>query len=185
MAFLVPPDNTPQTPEEKAEVQRRTKWVELEWGYGHLQGTKPQTLAYGLTDSPVGLAAWILEKFYTWSDLQGKDIEHIYTKDELLTNICIYWFTNTINSSVHYYLEMRRNPAKNFSGQYISVPCGFAVFKHELAKYPKSWLARSCNVVHYSEFDFGGHFAALETPKALADDITKFFRPLRQITSKL
>jgi len=154
----------------------------MEGGYSRIQSTKPQTLGSGLSDSPVGLASWILEKFYKWSDLKDNNIESVYTKDELLTNICIYWFTNTINSSIHYYLERLRKP---FTGIFIPVPTGYIQFKHEIARPPKSWLERGCNLVHFSEYDFGGHFAALETPKILVNDLVKFFGPLRNIPSKL
>jgi len=185
LAFISPPDNIPQTDEEKIFVKKSEEWMNNEGGYSHVHGTKPQTLGYGLSDSPVGLAAWILEKWETWSDHgEKKSIEDVFSKDEILTNICIYWFTNTINSSLYYYLEVRSNPRLNRGvGEFVSVPCGFALFPKEIRGVPpKSWVSRGCNLVHWSVFDKGGHFAAMEQPKELVEDIRAFFRKLRPPT---
>jgi pimeloyl-ACP methyl ester carboxylesterase len=146
-----------------------------ETGYQWIQGTKPQTLAYGLNDSPAGLAAWIVEKFRTWSDCGG-DVEKRFTKDQLLTNITIYWVTQTINSSTRLYYEARHHPWRP-PGR-IEAPTGFAAFPGELARPPREWAERVYNIKRWTVMPSGGHFAAMEEPKLLADDIRAFFRDL-------
>ncbi len=163
---------------EKGLLQEREAWREAEGGYSHIQGTKPQTLSYGLNDSPAGLAAWIVEKFRTWSDCDG-EVERIYTKDELLTNVTIYWATQTINSSTRLYYESQHNPWRFEPGQRIQVPCGVAVFPKELSHPPREWAERSYNVQRWTVMPRGGHFAALEEPEMLVEDIRAFFRPMR------
>ncbi|HVU12393.1 MAG TPA: epoxide hydrolase [Phototrophicaceae bacterium] len=156
------------------EVQQ---WSADEGAYGSLHRTKPQTLAYGLNDSPVGLAAWIIEKFRSWSDCDG-EIERRYSKDELLTNLTIYWATQTINSSVRIYYENRllllKEPARH-----IDVPVGFALFPKDLLQPPREWVERTANVQRWTKMPRGGHFAALEEPELYADDIRVFFRQFR------
>jgi hypothetical protein len=164
---------------ERAFNDERGRWREAEGGYAHIQGTKPQTLGYGLNDSPAGLAAWILEKFRSWSDCEG-DIARCYTKDELLTNITIYWVTETINSSIRIYYERNKDPWNLALGERITVPCGLAVFPKDLNRPPQEWAERSYNVRRWTEMPRGGHFGALEEPQLLADDLRAFFRPLRQ-----
>ncbi len=146
-----------------------------ETGYQWIQGTKPQTLAYGLNDSPAGLAAWIVEKFRTWSDCGG-DVEKRFTKDQLLTNVTIYWVTQTINSSTRLYYEARHHPWRP-PGR-IEAPTGFASFPGELARPPREWAERVYNIKRWTVMPSGGHFAAMEEPKLLADDIRAFFRDL-------
>ncbi len=171
-------DSSPQNDEEKAYLASAAQWQNAEAGYQRIQGTKPQTLAYGLTDSPAGLAGWITEKWRSWSDCDG-EIEKRFTKDEILTNISIYWFTGTINSSTRYYQEAFSNPALNRFTEWIETPCGFSVFPEEIISAPRSWIERGCNVQQWSEHDRGGHFAAMEEPELLAQDVRDFFRPLR------
>jgi pimeloyl-ACP methyl ester carboxylesterase len=144
----------------------------------HIQGTKPQTLAYALNDSPGGLAAWIVEKFRRWSDCDG-DVERCYTKDELLTNITIYWVTETINSSMRIYYERSHDAWNLAPGERIAVPCGVAAFPKDLNRPPREWAERSHNVQQWTEMPRGGHFAALEEPELLVQDLRAFFRPLR------
>jgi pimeloyl-ACP methyl ester carboxylesterase len=168
---------TSLTEEEKKYLAAYEKFRHEEAGYQAIQGTKPQTLAYGLNDSPAGLAAWIVEKFRTWSDCGG-DVEHRFTKDQLLTNITIYWVTETINSSTRLYYEFRHNPWRLDKGTRIETPTGIAVFPGELTLPPKSWAERAYNVKRWTVMDRGGHFAAMEEPKLLADDIRAFFRGL-------
>jgi pimeloyl-ACP methyl ester carboxylesterase len=163
---------------EKAFLEKRADWREAEGGYSHIQGTKPQTLAYGLNDSPAGLAAWIVEKFRTWSDCGG-DVERRFTKDELLTNITIYWATQTINSSTRLYYENQRTPWNFSRDERIQVPCAIALFPQDLSHPPKEWAERCYNVHRWTEMPRGGHFAALEEPDLLVEDIRAFFRPLR------
>lgn len=144
-------------------------------GYAILQATRPQTLSYSLTDSPVGQLAWIVEKFKEWTDPTAGLPEEAVDLDFLLTNVSIYWLTATAGSSARIYKESAGNwgaPAP-----YSSVPTGFAVFPKDLSI--RSMVKRQYNIVHWSEFDRGGHFAALEAPDLLMDDIQLFFRGLR------
>jgi pimeloyl-ACP methyl ester carboxylesterase len=160
---------------EKAHLNQREKWQQAEGGYSHIQGTKPQTLSYGLNDSPAGLAAWIVEKYRTWSDCGG-DVESRFTKDELLTTITIYWITQTISSSTRMYYENQRQVWSLKSGERVQVPSGIALFPQEISRPPREWAERSYNVCRWTEMPRGGHFAALEEPELLAQDIRAFFR---------
>jgi len=169
---------TPPTDEERAFLHAAQEWSASEGGYQHLQATKPQTPAFALTDSPVGLAAWIVEKFHDWGDCRG-DIETRFSKDDLLTNIAVYWFTGTIGSSMRLYYESRRAPFQFAAGDRVRVPCGFARFPLEDPFPPRSWVERGYDVQRWSELPSGGHFAAMEEPQMLAADIRAFFRPLR------
>lgn len=153
-------------------------WWQSEGGYAHVQRTKPQTLAYALTDSPAGLAAWIVEKFREWGDCDG-DVEKRFSKDELLTNVTLYWVTETIHSSTRLYHESARRPLHFGNGARIQVPCGVAKFLKEAPFPPREWVERCYDVQRWTEFPRGGHFAALEEPESLASDIRAFFRPLR------
>ncbi|WP_397452860.1 epoxide hydrolase family protein [Pseudomonas sp. NA-150] len=168
----------PITAEEQAFLQTAAAWRDAEGAYGHIQGTKPQSLAVGLNDSPAGLAAWILEKFHGWSGFDG-DIEQGFGLDELLTNLSVYWFTGSIGSSFRMYLEGRARPLHLASGQRILPPLGVAQFPHELPMPPRSWIERCFNVQRWTMMPHGGHFAAMERPQDLAEDIRAFFRPFR------
>ena len=159
-------------------LQAQESWSQAEGGYGHLQATKPQTLAFGLNDSPAGLAAWIIEKFRDWSDCDG-DVERRFSQDELLTNAMIYWTTKTIHSSMRLYYEARKRPLHFKAGEKVRAPCGVARFSKEAPFPPREWVERGYNVQRWSEFPVGGHFAAMEEPELLAADIREFFRPLR------
>ena len=163
---------------ERAHIQARDRWWEAEAGYVHIQASKPQTLAYGLNDSPAGMAAWIVEKFRTWGDCGG-DVERRFTKDQLLTNVTIYWVTQTINSAARLYYEFFHNPWRFHQGERVQVPCGIAAFPGEITPGPREWAERCFNVQRWTEMPSGGHFAALEEPELLAEDIRAFFRPLR------
>jgi microsomal epoxide hydrolase len=162
---------------ERRWQERRAQWNREESGYSHIQGTRPQTLAYGLNDSPVGLAGWIIEKFRAWSDCHG-EIESVFTKDELLTNVMIYWVTQTINSSTRLYYETSHQRAEPVAGR-VEVPTGVAVFPAEIPVPPRSLAQRLYNIQRWTEMKAGGHFAALEQPQALVQDIRAFFRLLR------
>ena len=166
------------TAEEKAYLEELRRWEREETGYQWIQGTKPQTLAYGLTDSPVGLAAWIAEKFRTWSDCGG-DIERRFSKDELLTNVMLYWVTGAINSSFWPYYARRHEPWPIPDGQRIPVPTAYAAFPAEILHPPRKWAERAYNITRWTEMPAGGHFAALEEPEALVADVRAFFRSLR------
>ena len=151
------------------------KWVSQEGAYMSIQSTKPQTLAYGLSDSPVGLAAWIIEKFRAWSDCNG-DLRQIFSEDELLTNIMIYWVTNTIGSSANmYYENMHSLPSMGP----IKVPTGIALFPADILLPPREWAERNLNITRWTLMPRGGHFTAMEEPEPLADDIRAFYRPFR------
>jgi microsomal epoxide hydrolase len=148
-----------------------------ETGYQQIQGTKPQTLGVGLNDSPAGLAAWIVEKFRTWSDCGG-DVESRFSKDELLTNITIYWVTETINSSTRLYYETMKAGRFGLADP-VRVPTGCAIFPKEIIRPPRRWAEAYYNVAQWTRFERGGHFAALEEPEALVDDMRSFFRKVR------
>jgi pimeloyl-ACP methyl ester carboxylesterase len=163
------------TPEEKVFLGDMEKFRTAETGYQWIQGTKPQTLAYGLNDSPAGLAAWIVEKFRTWSDCHG-NLESRFTKDQLLTNVMIYWITGSINSSTRLYYEARHHPWRLKPGTRIQTPAAVALFPGELARPPRHWAERVLNVKRWTPMLRGGHFAAMEEPKLLAEDIRAFFR---------
>ncbi|GHO99478.1 multidrug MFS transporter [Reticulibacter mediterranei] len=160
---------------ERDWLQQRAQLIQDESGYSHLHETRPQTLAYGLNDSPVGLASWIVEKFRTWSD---GEIESVFTKDELLTNIMIYWLTQTINSSIRLYYETAHQGYAAYAGR-IAVPTGIAMFRDEIPAPPRSLAERLYTIQRWTEMQAGGHFAALEQPQALVEDIRAFFRLLR------
>ncbi len=168
----------PLTDAERRFLEGRDKWRQEEGAYGHIQGTKPQTLSYGLNDSPAGLAAWIVEKFRAWSDCGG-DVETRFTKDELLTTLTIYWVTGTIGSSVRLYYENQRNPLIFQPGERLAVPFGFAKFPVEISFPPREWAERMFNVQRWTEMSTGGHFAAMEEPELLVEELRAFFRPLR------
>jgi len=149
-----------------------------ETGYQSIQGTKPQTLGYGLADSPAGLAAWIVEKFRTWSDCGG-DVEKRFTKDELLTNVMIYWVTNSITSSTRLYYETMKSGRFGPSTERVEQPTAGAIFPKELYRAPRAWADTAFNIQQWTKMPSGGHFAALEEPKRLVDDVRSFFRKLR------
>ncbi|WAX58395.1 epoxide hydrolase [Jatrophihabitans cynanchi] len=161
----------------RAELARRAELDREERGYSAIQRTKPQTLAFGLTDSPAGLAAWMLEKYRSWTDCGG-DLESVLTRDMVLRNIATYWFTATVASSARLYYESHRSGRSPLPDQYVSVPTACALFPKELWRPPRAWAERAYNVVRWTEHPKGGHFAAMEQPAALAEDLREFFGPL-------
>jgi microsomal epoxide hydrolase len=166
------------SPKELEALVDMGKFQEQETGYQRIQGTKPQTLGYGLNDSPAGMAAWIVEKFRTWSDCDG-DVESRFSKDELLTNITLYWATQTIGSSVRLYCETMRAGRFGPTSERIEVPTGAAIFPKEIYRPPRKWAEARYNLQHWTEMPSGGHFAALEEPAALVEDVRAFFRKVR------
>jgi pimeloyl-ACP methyl ester carboxylesterase len=165
-------------PEELERSQARSSFYNTaEAGYSAIQGTKPQTVGYALNDSPAGQAAWIVEKFRAWCDCNG-DPESVFTRDELLTNIMLYWVTETATSSARLYYESRNAPTSRPMGR-VEVPTGVAVFPYELFIAPRKWAEASYNLTHWTEMPRGGHFAAMEQPDLLVEDLRTFFRPLR------
>lgn len=171
-------DAAPVTGEEQAFLDQVAHWVEQQGAYARIQGTKPQSLAVGLNDSPAGLAAWLTEKFQAWSDC-GDDLEQVMSLDDLLTHLSVYWFTASIGSSMRLYLEGRKRPLHFTAGQKVLPPLGVARFAAELPMPPRSWVERVYNVQRWTELPQGGHFAAMECPQVLAQEIRDFFRPLR------
>tara|TARA_B100001765_G_scaffold144317_1_gene91760 strand:- start:3062 stop:4213 length:1152 start_codon:yes stop_codon:yes gene_type:complete len=163
---------------EKGMLQQREEWLANEGGYSHIQSTKPQTLSYGLNDSPAGLAAWIVEKYRRWSDCGG-DVESRFTKDELLTTVTIYWVTQSINSSIRLYYEAFSKAWNLGKDEKIQVPVAVAAFPSENTVPLREWSERGYNVQHWTDMPAGGHFAALEEPVKLVEDIRDFFRGLR------
>jgi len=176
--YLPPPPNP--TPAEKKYAEEIRQWAKEETGYIQIQGTRPQTLAYALTDSPAGLAAWIAEKFHVWTDHDG-DFETVVARDHLLANISLYWFTGAIGSSFWPYYERLHGPWPIPDGKTVDVPTGYAAFPREIRRPPRSIAEKSyTDLRHWTEMPKGGHFAAMEQPAALAEDVQRFFRPLRQ-----
>src|SRR5205807_2078619 len=172
-------NQSPDGDTAKAFLAELRAWWDLEGGYSHLQSTKPQTLGYALNDSPVGLAAWIIEKFRTWSDCVG-DVESIFTRDELLTNVMIYWVTQTASSSTRLYYETREQPIQLSPANYVKPPVAVALFPKEIPWPPRALAERGYNITRWTIMPKGGHFAAMEQPELLAQDLREFFRPLRQ-----
>ena len=160
---------------ELKRYKERAEWWQGENAYGNIQGSKPLTLAYALNDSPAGLAAWIVEKFRTWSDCGG-DIESRFSKDQLLTNIMLYWLTESMPSAVRLYYESRRSRRGN---PRTEVPTGIAVFPGEIFFSPRKWVETRYNVKQWTEMPRGGHFAAMEEPQLFVEDVRKLFRSLR------
>jgi microsomal epoxide hydrolase len=167
------------TADEARYGEELAAWLKEETGYQWIQGTRPQTLAYGLTDSPAGLAAWIMEKFRTWSDCDGLP-ENAISRDRMLANIALYWFTGAIGSSFWPYYARMHAPWPIPPGATIDVPTGHAAFPREIVRPPRSLAERMyTNIRRWTVMPQGGHFAAMEQPALLAGDVQAFFRPLR------
>jgi microsomal epoxide hydrolase len=166
------------SPEERKYLEELGRFLKEETGYQWIQGTRPQTLAYGLTDSPAGLAAWIAEKFQRWSDCGGV-IENAVRRDDLLANICLYWFSGAIGSSFWPYYVRMHSPWPIPEGRTVEVPVGYADFPKEILRPPRS-LAETTyrDIRRWTSLPRGGHFAALEQPEALAREIAAFFGAL-------
>ena len=167
------------TAEERVYLDQLNHFLKEETGYQWIQGTKPQTLAFGLSDSPAGLAAWIIEKFSTWSDCHG-DLESVFTKDQLLADITLYWLTGAIGSTFWPYYARMHGPWPIPDGRTVDVPMGYCQFPTEILRPPRSVASRLyTDIRRWSVMPKGGHFAAMEQPAALAEEVRAFFRPLR------
>ena len=175
-AGIVPAEDEP-SPEERTWREQTAAWRAEETGYSQIQGTRPQTLSYGLTDSPVGLLAWILEKFRAWSD-HDEDLWATFDRDQLLANVTLYWLTGTALSSARTYLEARRESPPFRPTERSEVPTAFARYPAEPWSAPRSALERSYRLVRWTEAPAGGHFAAMEQPRWFASDVAEFFRSL-------
>jgi pimeloyl-ACP methyl ester carboxylesterase len=190
----VGPGAAPLTQAEQALLAARARWHETEGGYAHLQRTRPQTLTYGLADSPVGLAAWILDKWWAWSDCGG-ELERRFTKDQLLTTVMLYWVTGTIGSSFRFHRDWVLGAASLAEawadraevpsgvvrplgpGERIRVPAAVALFDYPC---PREWAERAYGELRrFTDMPRGGHFPAMEEPELLAEDLRGFFRGLR------
>ncbi|HZM21421.1 MAG TPA: epoxide hydrolase [Anaerolineales bacterium] len=169
----------PMNDAEKAFQALVNAWDQDEGAYNAIQSTRPQTLGYGLNDSPVGLLAWIVEKWRVWTDPNG-NIEDYFSKDELLTNVMIYWITETANSANRSYYE-RAHDARTLSpNDKIRVPTGMALTTEAVERAPREWVERRyADIRRWTEFSSGGHFLAAENPEMLAVEIREFFRQFR------
>jgi pimeloyl-ACP methyl ester carboxylesterase len=172
----VPPAEMSET--DKAFAAKRAAFRDQETGYSSVQGTKPDSLTVGLTDSPAGLAAWVTEKFRTWSDCGG-NLESAFSKDTLLTNLMFYWAPNSVASAARIYYEARRNPV-DFRYPKVEVPTGAAIFPAEPWQSPRHWVEPHFNMRRWTQMPCGGHFAALEQPGLLLEDVRAFFASSRQ-----
>ncbi|ULQ58652.1 alpha/beta hydrolase [Brucepastera parasyntrophica] len=159
------------TEEEKRYYEFISKWLKEESGYMSIQSTKPQTLAFALSDSPVGLAAWIFEKFYSWGDWQSG-----LSYEDVITNIMVYWITNTIYTACRVYHE---NSNYLTPVGYIEVPTGVSLFSNDILMPPKSWVEKHLNAVYFSLIESGGHFTAMENPNAFCEDFVKFVQLIK------
>jgi pimeloyl-ACP methyl ester carboxylesterase len=159
------------TPEEREWQRAFAAWAAAEGAYGAMHSTKPQTAAVGLTDSPAGLAAWMVEKLHGWGD-------DLLTRDQILTNVTIYWLTGTIGSSMRMYAANAAIPAAQHARR-VEVPSGFSLFGGDVLPPPRAWLERTTNLVRVTEPARGGHFAAIEQPEVYAQELRDFFRPYR------
>jgi microsomal epoxide hydrolase len=171
---------TGSSPEDVRYAKQLAHWSKEEIGYQQIQGTKPQTLAFALTDSPAGLAAWMVEKFRTWSDCDGVP-ENAISRDRMLANISLYWFTGAIGSSFWPYYGRLHAPRWPISPtEPVTVPTGYAAFPKEIIVPPRELAAKTyTDIRRWTVMTKGGHFAAMEQPAALAEEVFQFFRPLR------
>jgi pimeloyl-ACP methyl ester carboxylesterase len=170
----------PLSDAEASYLRHNRQWWQVEGGYKAIQSTRPQTLGYGLHDSPAGLAAWIIEKWRSWSD-SGGDLEAHLSRDFLLDTLTVYWVTGTITSSIRDYFDNRWHPVTIGPDHRVRVPTGIAMFSHEHApegEPPREWPERLYDVRRFTVMPRGGHFAAVEEPDLVASDITGFFAGL-------
>jgi pimeloyl-ACP methyl ester carboxylesterase len=174
-----PAEPLPISDEEQAGLAAMAAFQRDEGAYAQLQGTKPQTLGLALNDSPAGLLSWIVEKFRTWSDCDG-DPERCFTRDQLITNVMLYWVTQTFASSARLYWETMHSGALKEPPEFVAVPTGVARYpKEEVLRFPRSWVEQRYNVTHWAVMPRGGHFAAMEQPELFVDDLRTFFRGVR------
>jgi pimeloyl-ACP methyl ester carboxylesterase len=174
------PGSRPLSDAERAYLEQHQRWVDVDRGYGAIQSTRPQTVGYGLNDSPAGLAAWILEKWRAWSDSRG-DAEARFSRDFLLTTVTLYWVTQTITPSMRDYFDNRWFAAPPGADDFVTVPTAVAVFANQFiddGRPPREWAERLYNIRRWTQMPTGGHFAAAEEPEALARDIAAFFAEL-------
>jgi pimeloyl-ACP methyl ester carboxylesterase len=171
-------DGSELSDEEREWLATSAAFFAEEAGYLQMQGTRPQTLAYALNDSPAGLAGWMVEKFRAWSDCDG-DLESAIGRDDVLADITVYWVTGTANSASRIYLEAMRAGQFQPIADRIEVPTGAAIFPKETVKSPRPWVEAAWNLKRWTVMPKGGHFAALEVPDLLVADVRAFYRELR------
>jgi len=176
LAIPAPPETRPA--DETAWLESSARWQTLEGGYSAIQSTKPRTLAFALNDSPVGLAAWILEKFRAWSDCDGDPLT-VFDRDDLLTNVMIYWLSGSIGTSTQYYHAHRVAPPAAMRPVRVEVPTGVILCPKETWRPPRGAVERKFPVTRWTEPARGGHFPALEIPETVVMELREFFRPLR------
>jgi microsomal epoxide hydrolase len=173
-----PQETVPLGAEDQADLAALARFQSEESGYALEQSTRPQTLGVALNDSPAGLLAWIVEKFRVWSDCDGDPL-NAFSRDQLLTNVTLYWLTQTITSSARLYYECRRSGLWEERLATVRVPTGVARYPKEVLRFPRAWIERQYDVKHWAVMPRGGHFAAMEQPALFAEDVRRFFRGLR------
>ncbi len=179
MALGSPPeDPRPLTDAEQADLAAMKRFGGEESGYALEQGTKPQTVGVALNDSPAGLLAWIVEKFRTWSDCDGVP-ENAFTPDQIITNVMLYWLTQTSTSAARLYWESRHLRSTAPAPPYVGIPTGVARYPKEPLRWPRSWVESRYNIARWAEMEHGGHFAAMEQPQLFVEDLREFFRGRR------
>jgi pimeloyl-ACP methyl ester carboxylesterase len=174
------PPSTAYGPDEQDALRRNTSFMNDGTGYVSIQSTRPQTLAYAMHDSPAGMCAWFLEKRRAWSDCDG-NVEKVFSKDELLTAMTLYWVTESFDSAARFYYETHQHPWKpsHPGPRMVDVPTGVAIMPKDVVQMPRSWAQEYYDLRSWNVFPAGGHFAHMEQPEALVEDIRNFFRPLR------
>ncbi|HEX3478716.1 MAG TPA: epoxide hydrolase [Kofleriaceae bacterium] len=179
-AFASRPLDASEYGDEPHLFEHNARFQRDERGYASIQCTRPQTLAHALEDSPVGLCAWLVEKRRSWSDCGG-DVERVFTRDELLTTVCLYWLTRSFGSSARFYYETAHHPWRPSHDRrpVVEAPTGVARFPRDVIVMPRRWIERYYNLQRYTEMPRGGHFAPMEEPALLVDELRSFFRPLR------
>lgn len=177
MAVAAPDPETMDslTESEMRALQGLKNYQDWDSGYSKQQSTRPQTIGYGLTDSPMGLCTWIMEKFWSWTDCNGHP-ENVLTRDEMLDNVMLYWLTASGASSAKIYWESFNNT----NPKPIDVPSGISVFPHDIFTTSERWAKkRFTKLTYFNELDAGGHFAAFEKPAVFVQELRKCFRPMR------
>ena len=174
-----PADGAPLTDEEQADLATMARFQREDAAYAQLQGAHPQTLGIALDDSPAGLLAWIVQRFRDWSDCDGV-LERSFSRDQLLTNVMLYWVTRSFTSSARLYWETMHSGVLREPLGHVDVPTGVARYpKEEILRFPRSWVEQRYHVTHWADMPRGGHFAAMEEPELFVDDLRAFFRTVR------
>jgi pimeloyl-ACP methyl ester carboxylesterase len=174
------PDDSMFGPGEEHWPAANALFLDQESAYSRLQSTKPQTLAYGMNDSPAGLAAWLLEKRRRWSDCGG-DVERRFSKDDLLTSMTLYWVSQSFGTAARFYAEARRNPWRPSHDRkpVVQAPTAVLLFEKDIVKLPHRWAEEYYNLKRWNVAPVGGHFVPMEEPEILVDDLRAFYRDLR------